>query len=144
MFKKIVVAYDGSEGAEKALSNALGMAILCGARLTALWVGGYRPYYHETIAEIDEETRSIEAFSNKLRKRLKAIGQEKGIEIEYAHLQGNPAKLIVDFADKSKSDLIVMGCKGHSGLWGNDLGHVTDKVSENAKCNVLIVRKEIP
>ncbi len=141
MYKHILVAYDGSDGAKIALNNAAHLAKCLKARLVALWVGGFRPYYHETVAEIDEETKSIEKFSAKLKKELGLMSKELGVDIEYAHLQGNPAKLIVEFAEKKGVDLIVMGCKGHSGLWGNDLGHVTDKVSENAKCNVLIARK---
>ena len=141
MYQNILVAYDGSEGAKKALNNSLVLAKALKAKLIALWVGGFRPYYHETVAEIDEENKAIDTFSAKLKREIKCKSQEEGYEIEYAHLQGNPAKLIVEFAEKNKMDLIVMGCGGHSGLWGNDLGHVTDKVSENAKCNVLIVRK---
>jgi len=141
MYKNILVAYDGSEGAKIALNNSLAIAKALKAKLIALWVGGYRAYYHETVAEVDEENKAIESFSTKLKKELKCISQNEGIEIEYAHLQGNPAKLIVEYAEKNHIDIVVMGCKGHSGLWGNDLGHVTDKVSENAKCNVLIARK---
>ena len=141
MNKNILVAYDGSEGAEKALNNAIEISIGLQSKLTALWIGGFMPYYHETIAEIDEESKAIDSFSHKLKKKLKGRSQEEGIEIEYAHLQGNPAKLIVEYAEKNHIDMIVMGCRGHSGLWGNDLGHVTDKVSENAKCNVLITRR---
>ena len=141
MNKNILVAYDGSEGAEKALNNAIEISIGLQSKLTALWIGGFMPYYHETIAEIDEESKAIDSFSHKLKKKLKIKSQEVGIEIEYAHLKGNPAKLIVEYAEKNHIDMIVMGCRGHSGLWGNDLGHVTDKVSENAKCNVLITRR---
>ncbi len=141
MYNNILVAYDGSEGAKKAMQNALDLAKAMGAKITALWVGGFRPYYHETVAEIDEENKAIDQFSAKLKKELKSVSLQAGIEIEFAHLQGNPAKLIAQYAEKNKIDLIVIGCKGHSGIWGNDLGHVTDKVSENAKCNVLISRK---
>ena len=140
MYKNILVAYDGSEGAKKALKNAIALSKCLNVKLTALWVGGVRAYYHETVGEIDEEARAIDNFSSKMKKEMKNISHEEGIEIEYAHLQGNPAKLIVEYAEKNHIDLIVMGCGGHSGLWGNDLGHVTDKVSENAKCNVLIAR----
>jgi nucleotide-binding universal stress UspA family protein len=140
MYNNVLVAFDGSEGAKKALKNAVALSKCLNAKLTALWVGGFRAYYHETVAEIDEEARAIDSFSSKLKKELNNISHAEGIEIEYAHLQGNPAKLIVEYAEKNHIDLIVMGCGGHSGLWGNDLGHVTDKVSENAKCNVLIAR----
>ena len=141
MYKSILVAYDGSEGAKRALKSTLIISKALKSKIIALWVGGFRAYYHETVAEIDEENKAIDNFSVRLQKELRIIAQQEGVEIEYAHLQGNPAKLIVEYAEKNKVDLIVMGCKGHSGLWGNDLGHVTDKVSENAKCNVLIARK---
>lgn len=141
MYKKVLVGYDGSVGAEKALINAIEISKAFQSKLVALWIGGFRPYYHETVAEIDEESKAVDSFSAKLKKKLKEKSHIEGIEIEYAHLQGNPAKLIVEYADKNQFDVIAMGCGGHSGLWGNDLGHVTDKVSENAKCNVLIVRK---
>ncbi len=141
MYKNILIAYDGSDGAKKALNSSLEIATALKAKLTALWVGGFRPYYHETVAEIDEEAKAIINFSTKLKKELKYLSQQEKFEIEYTHLQGNPAKLIVEYAEKNNIDLIVIGCKGHSALWGNDLGHVTDKVSENAKCNVLISRK---
>jgi nucleotide-binding universal stress UspA family protein len=141
MYKNILVAYDGSEGAKIALNNSLIFAKALKAKLTALWVGGYMPYYHETVAEVEEENKAIYSFSAKLKKELSSISHKENIEIEYAHLQGNPAKLIIEFAEKNSVDLIIVGCKGHSGLWGNDLGHVTDKVSENAKCNVLIARR---
>jgi nucleotide-binding universal stress UspA family protein len=141
MYSKILVAYDGSEGAQRALKSSIIMAKALKAKLIAIWVGGFRPYYHETVAEIDEESKAIDKFSARMKKELKDVSQKEKYEIEYVHLQGNPAKHIVEYADKNKVDLIVMGCEGHSGLWGNDLGHVTDKVSENAKCNVLIARK---
>ncbi|MCX7985592.1 MAG: universal stress protein [Bacteroidales bacterium] len=141
MYKNILTAFDGSEGSQKALNNSIVLAKALKAKLTAIWVGGFRPYYHETVAEIDEENKAIDSFSAKLKKEIKEISGQVGYPIEYVHLQGNPAKIIVEFAEKNSFDLIVIGSGGHSGLWGNDLGHVTDKVSEKAKCNVLIVRK---
>ena len=140
MYQNILVAYDGSEGSVKALKSAILIGKALQSRIIALWVGGYRAYYHETVAEVDEENKAIDSFSSKLRKNLNAISHTEGIEIDYAHLQGNPAKLLVKYAEENNVSLIVLGCNGHSGLWGNDLGHVTDKVSENAKCNVLIIR----
>ncbi len=141
MDKKILVAYDGSEGAKTALHCAIQLSKALNARVIAIWVGGFLPYYHETVGEIDEENKAIDQYSAKLKKELNLISKENEIEIQFVHLQGNPAKLIVEYAEENHVDLIVLGCKGHSGLWGNDLGHVTDKVSENAKCNVLIARK---
>jgi nucleotide-binding universal stress UspA family protein len=109
--------------------------------LTAIWIGGYRSYYHETVAEIEEENKSILIYAAKINKELQNISKQENIEIDFVYLQGNPAKLIVEFAQNNHIDLLVIGCRGHSNLWGNSLGQVADKVSENAKCNVLIIRK---
>jgi nucleotide-binding universal stress UspA family protein len=68
MYKNILVAYDGSEGAKIALNNSLIFAKALKAKLTALWVGGYMPYYHETVAEVEEENKAIYSFSAKLKK----------------------------------------------------------------------------
>jgi nucleotide-binding universal stress UspA family protein len=141
MYKKILVSYDGSDGSKIALNSAIEIAKSLDAKITALWVGGFKPYYHETVAEVDEENESINSFAAKLKNEIKNTSNKEGIHIEFTHLQGNPAKLIVEFASKQKFDLIVIGGMGHSGLWGNNLGHVTDKVSENAKCDILIARR---
>ena len=142
MYKKILVAFDGSEGAKKALNSTLSIGKALKSEIIALWVGGYRAYYHETVAEIEEESKAIINFSEKLKKELNSISKKEEIEIKFAYLQGNPAKLIAQFAEKNEIDLIVLGCKGHSGLWGNLLGHTPDKISENAHCSVLIVREK--
>jgi hypothetical protein len=38
--------------------------------------------------------------------------------------------------------LIVRGNRGHSELWGRVMGHTADRVSENAHCDMLIVRAD--
>jgi len=138
--KKILVAYDGSEGAKKALNRAMELSKSYNASLTALWVGGYMPYYHESVAEVQEEENAIEKFANKLKKELKNASLNTEKTIEFKHIQGNPAKQIVEYATNNMIDLIVVGCEGHSGLWKNNLGHVAEKVSNYATCDVLITR----
>jgi nucleotide-binding universal stress UspA family protein len=53
---------------------------------------------------------------------------------------GHPAQILLRYAGEGDFDLIVLGHKGHSGLWGRFLGHITAKVSENAHCSVLLLR----
>jgi len=140
MYKKILVAYDGSEGSKSALVHALGLAKELNADISALWVRGSLPHYPETIDEIEEEKESADAFVHKITKELLSYSKEYGKDIKGEVKSGHPAKTIVEFARDSKFDLIVLGHRGHSGLWGGFLGHTTDKVSENAHCSVLIVR----
>jgi nucleotide-binding universal stress UspA family protein len=140
MYKKILVAYDGSEGSRKALGHALFLAKELGSQVSALWVRGSLPHYPETVDEVEEEKEATNKFLQRLITELMNISKEYGIDIQADAKAGHPAKTIVDYARERNFDLIVLGHRGHSGLWGSFLGHTTDKVSENAHCSVLIVR----
>jgi len=140
MYKNILVAYDGSDGAKRALEQALNLAKELGSSITALWVRGSLPHYPETVDEVEEVKGAADAFLQKLSKELVHYSRRNNIDIKADTRSGHPAKTIVDYAKENNFDLIVLGHRGHSGLWGDFLGHTTDKVSENAHCSVLIVR----
>jgi nucleotide-binding universal stress UspA family protein len=140
MYKKIVVGYDGSDGSKAALIQALGLAKELGSEVAALWIRGKLPHYPETIDEVEEEKEATDTFFIKLKEEVAAISREHAIPIECHSESGHQVKTILDYAKKVKCDLIVLGHRGHSGIWGNLLGHTAHKVSENAHCSVLIVR----
>jgi nucleotide-binding universal stress UspA family protein len=140
MYEKIVVGYDGSDGSKAALIQALNLAKKFGSQVTALWVRGKLPHYPETIDEVDEETAAADTFFDNLKDEVAAFSKEHAICIELHSESGHQVKGIVDYAKKAKFDLIVLGYRGHSSIWGNLLGHTASRVSENAHCSVLIVR----
>jgi nucleotide-binding universal stress UspA family protein len=66
---------------------------------------------------------------------------EKGISASYSIAHGNIANEILSFAKKKKISLIVIGSLGLHGIGKlKTLGSVSRKVSEEAKCPVLLVR----
>lgn len=142
MYRKILVGYDGSEGSQAALRHALSLAKLSGAEVWALWVKGSLPHYPETVGEIEEEREAAEGFFQQLVQQVRSYEQTHSIEIPINSRSGNPAQTLLRYAEEGTFDLIVLGHKGHSGLWGRFLGHIADKVSENAHCSVLIVREK--
>jgi len=141
MFKKILVAYDGSDGSKNALTIATEMSKQCSAQLKAIWVKSKLPHYPETVSEINEEQIAADAFLEGLKKDLEEYELKFGIKIDFYSVAGNPSKTIVSYAKENNFDLIVLGNEGHSSLWGSSLGHTADRVSEHAQCSVLIVRK---
>jgi len=141
MYKKILIAYDGSEGSKFALTTAIELAKQCGAKLSAIWVKSKLPHYPETVSEINEEQTAADLFLEGLKKDLMEYSQKYGIEIDFYYVSGNPSKVIVSYAKGQDFDSIVLGNEGHSGLWGSSLGHTADRVSEHAHCSVLIVRR---
>jgi nucleotide-binding universal stress UspA family protein len=140
MYKKILVGYDGSEGSKQALEHAIYLAKELGAELTALWARSSLPHYPETVDEVEEVKDSATMFLQAITRDLMAFSKSHGIEIKGDAKVGHAAKTIADYAKENCFDLIVLGHRGHSGLWGSFLGHTADKVSEHAHCSVLIVR----
>ena len=141
MFKKVLAGFDGSDGSHLALVKAVELAKELNAEVWALWVKSTLPHYPETVDEVDEEKTAADAFKQKLAREITKVSKEYVHEIHSIARTGHPAKTIVEYADEGHFDLIVLGNRGHSGLWGRFLGHTTDKVSENANCSVLIVRQ---
>jgi nucleotide-binding universal stress UspA family protein len=140
MYKKILVGYDGSEGSVNALIQAVKLAKTMHARIYALWVKSSLPHYPETVDEIQEESDASNEFFEARKKEIDLFAKKHKMKIHFETKAGHAAKTLVDYATKEHCDLIVVGYKGHSGLWGKFLGHTSDKVSENAQCSVLIVR----
>jgi nucleotide-binding universal stress UspA family protein len=141
MYRKLLVGYDGSEGAKLALDHALLLARELNAEVWTLWVRGSLPHYPETVDEVEEEKEAANSFMQRITKDILGYSKQSGVEIHAESRSGHPAQTLLTFAEEGNFDLIVLGNRGHSGLWGRFLGHTADKISENAHCSVLIVRQ---
>ena len=140
MFRKILLAYDGSAGAKKALDVALDLARSSGAELWALAVEERLPQYAATIDEVEEAKEFAnryfqEALSIAYLRALKA-----NVELKSEIRAGHAARIIVDFTKEGGFDLVVLGSSGHSGVWKMFLGTTAEKVSRHVPCTVLLVR----
>lgn len=138
-FARILVAIDGSAGAEHALGTAIELARLTGARLSALAVEGPLPAYAATVGEVDEVKREKDAFFGRLAADAKRRAAEAGVELEVDVRPGHAAELIVRCAAEMGADLVVVGHKGHF-LRDHLLGSTADRVAHNAHCPVMIVK----
>ena len=138
MFKKILVAYDGSEGAKLALEKAVAIAETAAAELHLLAVGRL-PEYAETVSETEDAREQAAAYyakimegaAQRLRARVPATTR-----IEF----GKPADTILRIAEDLGIDLVVLGTKHHSAMRRRFLGATVDKVVDHAHCSVLIIR----
>jgi nucleotide-binding universal stress UspA family protein len=139
MYKKILVGYDGSDGANRALEAAINLAKVYQAELSALAVQERLPRFAGTIDEVKEEKEFANGQYGKLLKSAGSQAQEAGIDLKTMMRPGHPAKTILEVARESGFDLIVVGHSGLSGVWAL-LGTTAEKVSRHAPCSVLIVR----
>jgi len=140
MFKKILLAYDGSEGANTALEAGIDLAKIHGAELWAMAVQENLPRFSGTIDEVKEEKQFANEQYGKLLEGAKVKAKEAGIELKTLMKPGHPAQTIVAVAKEGKFDLVLVGHTGLSGVWAAFLGTTAEKVSRHAPCSVLIVR----
>ena len=139
MFKKILIANDGSEGAFKALGAALSLARSHKAQLHMIcveetqWIPGSR---EEVIGDKELADRK---FAEVVVK-AEAEAKHHRVKLMSHIVVGHPVPAIVDFIVRGGSDLLVTGFMGHSALYNRVIGSTTDRLVELAPCAVLVVK----
>jgi len=140
MFRTVLVAYDGSAGAKRALDAAIWVAWREEAELIGLAIEAHLPRYGATVGEVEEEHRFEQQECARLLKEAEAYADAKGRTLRTEVRIGHPAQQIVRVARDLEVDLIVIGHSGLSAVWGPFLGTTAEKVSRHAPCSVLLVR----
>jgi nucleotide-binding universal stress UspA family protein len=139
MYKKILLASDGSEHSKRAAENAVNIA-KCSPNSKI-----------EIVYVIDPDKVKSDVLSNwnsadindKRKERLKAVetmANDSGVAYEIKVLHGDPGPTIVDYANKNYFEIVVIGSRGLNSLQELVLGSVSHKVAKRANCPVLIVK----
>jgi nucleotide-binding universal stress UspA family protein len=132
---KIVVGYDGSDAAKRALDRALTLAgddgkITVVAAAESHARAGITQGAHLDPSEIERRRKDLE--------EAKALLAERGVDGETLEAQGDPGDMIVN--SSKDADLVVVGSRGLNPLQRLLLGSVSSKVVHRAECDVLVVR----
>jgi nucleotide-binding universal stress UspA family protein len=132
----VLVAYDGSESARRALDAAAKLAHN-GVALTVVSVAEPLPRVGRAapllLPEEDEERKRELA-------EARAMLKGRGVEAAVVERRGDAATMILDEAEAEGADLIVLGTRGLGAGKRWLLGSVSTKVLHHASCNVLVVR----
>ena len=139
MISKILVAYDGSDGAGRALEMALEIANICGAEITAISVTDKLPRFSATLDEVQGVMEFNTDHFGRLLERAQNMAKEKGINLNTIMRSGCPANTIVEEVNQHGYDLIVLGNSGASGIWST-LAGTAERVNRHASCPVFITR----
>jgi nucleotide-binding universal stress UspA family protein len=141
MFNKILVGYDGSNAGREALEEAASLARVLKAQVTALWVREPLPKHSDLPGEYEAEEEAAEEYFKGRSLEVQEMAKQKGTPISCETSRGHPAKAILQFAEEGQFDLIVVGHSDHSGLWGRLLGDTANRISDQAHCSVLIIKR---
>jgi nucleotide-binding universal stress UspA family protein len=140
MLKKILLAYDGSKGAQAAAKAATEIAQCFKAEVTLLTIGG--PLL--SAATLNEQLPHMNQLEyERIAEEGLAILTQKQVRSHKQVIWLDPADQILQEARAGNYDLIVMGHRGaFSSIRGDAglLGSVAIKVINHAPCSVYIVR----
>ena len=142
VFERILVGYDGSDNARRALSRAIELAKQSKAELRIVVVADTMSYAATASGgmykKFNEQTK---ANAENLASAALDAAKGSGIRDVYASdEEGQPADMILTLATEYKVNLIVVGRRGMRGLERFLMGSVSTAVINHAKCDVLVVR----
>jgi nucleotide-binding universal stress UspA family protein len=145
MYKKILIATDGSSLASRAVEHGTNLARSLGAAVILLTV---TERFHVFALEADqvEETRSsFRAHMRTLAERTLSessdMAHNLGVEATTLHVEDDaPYQAIIRTAEDKRCDVIVMASHGRGGVSAMLLGSETMKVLAHSKIPVLVVR----
>ena len=148
MFKRILVATDGSALSEQAVAKAIELSLLTGAELLAVTVAHLEPHsYLEGLTvlnqrEIEEAQHRSTAAAQSTADAVKAAALAKGVRsAEAVVMKSNlVAESIVDLAKTRVCDLIVMASHGRRGVTRLLMGSETLHVLTHTHTPVLVLR----
>lgn len=141
MFKKILIATDGSDSAQKASNQAVRLAKSLAARLVVMTAETPALTYLLPPDVLDHMERALEQQSRQILADVVDIASAEGVQCKTQRAPNSvPFQAILDTAASEGCDLIVMGSHGRSGIEALVLGSVTQKVLAHATIPVLVSR----
>ena len=140
--RSILLATDGSAGADRAAEVAATLAKGLGGSLLILTVGGSlsADQVKELARAEGNAGDALEALSHQVLAHAKQCAERAGVsDVRTEAGWGDPAEVIIETARRQQADAIVMGRRGRGRLAGLLLGSVSQKVASLAPCVVVLV-----
>jgi nucleotide-binding universal stress UspA family protein len=153
MRQTIVVGYDGTSPAERALGRAAEYARALVASVVVVSVAapqplaelgtpgafGLMPYAAYPAADPNQLAQRDEELWAQHRERVHALFADADLQVEFAGVAGEPAQELLDAAEHHRAALIIVGTRAPGFLERLLGGSVSQDVARRANCDVLIV-----
>lgn len=139
LFKKILIATDGSKRTQNAVEMGLKIAKEQHSKVYVVYVVDTVTF---TSIPMDVTWENMyQLLKDEGEDAVKAVkNSAPDVEVETHVVEGNPAVEITKFASDNGVDLIVMGTLGKSGIDRILLGSTAEKVIRIANCPVLVIK----
>jgi nucleotide-binding universal stress UspA family protein len=136
--KTILVPMDGSKNSFKALTKAIFLAKKCNSSITSLFVlhTAFDNPNMIYIPQTQNELKKVEKFLDTAKSQV----TKNSIKFKKEIVFGHEAKEIINFAQKGKFDLIVIGARGRGTIKQMLLGSVSNTIVHSSKVPVLVIK----
>ncbi|WP_257350361.1 universal stress protein [Pseudalkalibacillus decolorationis] len=151
-YRKVLVAFDGSKGSMDALKQGMDymkddqfreftIVNVVNAEPEPAYVapGAIPPVVQRNEVQENKQVELVEKGEQTINEAKTALIKEN-MHANIIVLEGEPAKRICDYAEEHEMDLIIIGNRGLSGLKKLVQGSVSQKVTKQASCSVLVVK----
>ncbi len=139
MYKRILVAVDGSENSRRAAKHAAQLASLCkDVTVEILYILEFDRTHSDVLDNAGSDDLHIDR-----KKQLSPIEEafeQHQVPYKLVIKHGDPGPTIVNFANSSVFDLVVLGSRGLNSFQEMVLGSVSHKVAKRVTAPVLIVK----
>ncbi|WDD92228.1 universal stress protein [Burkholderia sp. FERM BP-3421] len=148
MYKKIMVALDGSEVAQRGLREAIRLAVATGGRLDAVYIVdrsalfSYASHFDPDALLAASRDEGVRVLGEAERAMREAGVAGEGLLLETDLLDEEIAERIARGAQELDADLVVLGTHGRRGVKRAVLGSVAERFLRVSACPVLMVRGE--
>jgi nucleotide-binding universal stress UspA family protein len=140
MFRKILAAYDGSDGAKTALRVGIELAKSLGVELHSISVEEHLPHYAATVGEVQDAKERVDEYFRILTKEARDQAALKGVELQTVIRQGHEVEMIVNYAKEGAFDLLLAGYHGHSRIFERVMGSTAQTIIRLSPCSVLLAK----
>lgn len=139
MYNKILLAIDGSEHSIRAANEVVKIVSLGNkGKIEIVYVADFGKSKSEVLHSQGKE--ELEYTRKKRLRSVEELMKSNQVTYEIKILHGEPGPSIVEYANKEKFDLVVLGSRGLNAFQEMVLGSVSHKVVKRADCPVLIVK----
>lgn len=145
--RRVLVPLDGSETSETALPAATAVAAACAAEIVLVSVvptpETAPPDRAATRLMPTAAAEVLDLEAVQVREYLQGVGERlaaAGVAVTGAVERGDAVRMLLQKAEASRADLIVMATHGRSGLAGAWAGSVASRVLTHTTVPVLLVR----
>jgi nucleotide-binding universal stress UspA family protein len=142
MFETVVIATDGSQSAQRGVHTAMDLAERFEATVHALYVvdaDEFESLPDEARADLEDAIRT--AGDEALSFVREEAAADASCDVVTAIERGDPAEVIIEYAESAEADVIAMGTRGRHGEHAFLLGSVAEAVVRRAPIPVLTVRQ---